>query len=119
MPRIESFRFSSIVIGGKTYGRDVLILPDGAVKQRRGGFWKFGSHTIRKGEIEELVKAKPEIVVVGIGTDAKARLEPDAQLLAKESTLELFVLPSREAIKRLNQIIDEGRRAAALIHITC
>ena len=119
MPKIESFKFGSIVIGGKRYGRDVLMLPDGSIKQRRGGFWKFGSHVIKKGEIDELVKGNPEVVVVGTGTSAKARLASDAQLRAKEAEVELIALPSREAIEKLNRLIEEGRQVSALFHITC
>lgn len=119
MPRIESFRFGSIAIAGKTYGRDVLVLPDGTVKQRRGGFWKFGSHTIRKGELDKLVEANPEVIIVGTGTDAKANLASDAPLALKGARADFIVLPSAEAVQRLNQLVDEGKRVSALIHITC
>ena len=119
MAKIDSFSFGSIVVEGKKYGRDVMFFPDGSVKKRKGGFWKFGSHAIKKGEIEELVEANPEVIIVGTGTDAKARLEPNAESWANEAKLELVVLPSREAIERLNQLVGEDKRVAALIHITC
>lgn len=117
--RIESFKFGSIIIGGKRYGRDVLMLADGTVKQRKGGFWKFGSHVIKKAEIEELLKASPEVVVVGTGTSAKANLASDAELSLKEAKIELITLPSREAVERLNRLAQEGKRVSALVHITC
>ena len=47
MAKINSFNFGFIVVDGKQYIYDVLILPDGTVKQRRGGFWKFGSYVIK------------------------------------------------------------------------
>jgi len=119
MVKVDSFSFKSIVIGGKKYGRDVLFFPDGSVKERKGGFWRFGSHTIKRREIEELVKAEPEVLIIGTGTNDRARLAPDAESYAKEAKLELVVLASWEAIGRLNQLIEEGKRAAALIHITC
>lgn len=28
-------------------------------------------------------------------------------------------LPSQKAVEKFNQLIDEGKRVAALIHITC
>ena len=119
MSTIEGFKFGSIVIGGKRYGRDVLMLPDGTVKQRKGGFWKFGSHVIKKAEIEELVKASPEVVIIGTGTSAVARLAPDAEIPAREAAIELAVLPSKEAVERLNRLVEQGKRVSALIHITC
>lgn len=35
-------------VEGKKYRRDVFLLPDGTVKQRKDGFWMFGSHNIKK-----------------------------------------------------------------------
>ena len=119
MAKVDSFSFGSIVIDGKKYGRDILVFPDGTVRQRKGGFWRFGSHAIKREEIEELVKAKPEVVVVGTGTSAKARLARDAELWAKEAKVELMTAPSREAVDRVNRLLAEGKRVSALIHITC
>lgn len=119
MPKIESFQFGSIVIDGKTYGRDVIMLPDGLVRERKGGFWKFGSHIINKEEIRELVAANPEVVVLGVGTNARANLVSDSLFALKRANVERIILPSPDAVERLNQLVAEGKRVAALIHITC
>ena len=120
MPRIESLKFGSIVIGGKTYRRDILMLPDGTVTLRRGSIrFGIGSNVIKKGEIDELVKANPEVVVVGTGMNAWAKLAGDAELCLKETKVELIALPSQKAVEKFNQLIDEGKRVAAIIHITC
>ena len=115
--KIESFSFGTIVVDGKKYHRDIILCPDGIVKQRKGGIWRFGSHSFKKEEIEELKGA--EIAVIGLGTSSKARLSEAARDYAQESSLELLLLPSHEAVSKLNQLIDEGKRAAALFHITC
>jgi len=117
--RIDSFRFGSIVIEGRKYGRDVLMLADGTVKQRKGGFWKFGSHVFKKEEIDELVRANPEVIVLGTGTNARAKLASDAELLMKEANIELMAVPSHEAVERLTRLVEEGKRVSAIIHITC
>jgi hypothetical protein len=119
MVKIDKFSFGLIVIGGKSYRHDVLLFPDGSVKERRGGFWKFGSHTIRKDEIEELVKANPEVLIVGTGTNGRAKVDSQAEACAGEEGIRLLVAPSPQAIKSLNQLIDEGKRISAIIHITC
>ena len=119
MIKIDSFSFGSIVIEGKKYGHDVLLFPDGMVRERKGGLWKFGSHTIRKEEIEELVKANPEVIIVGTGTNGRAKLAPDADSLVQETKVDRAILPSQEAVEKLNQLVGEGKRVAALFHITC
>ena len=119
MAKINSFNFGFIVVDGKQYVYDVLILPDGTVKEREHSKARLGSHTIGRAEIEELAKMKPETIIVGIGTNGMATVSPDAQLYRLEAKLNLIVLPSSEAVEKLNQLVDEGKRVAALIHITC
>ena len=52
--------------------RDVLIYADGHIEKRKGGFWRFGSHNIKKEEIEQIYRDRPDLVIVGTGTDGKA-----------------------------------------------
>ena len=117
--RVDSFWFGSIVINGRKYGRDVLLFPDGKVRERKGGFWKFGSHAIKRADIEELARVKPEVLVVGTGTNGRARLTSEAEACVREANINLTSAPSSEAIQQLNQLIDKGKQVAALIHITC
>ncbi len=117
--KVDSFWFGSIAIAGKKYTRDVLLFPDGSVRQRKGGLWKFGSHLVKEADIDELVKAKPEVLIVGTGTKARARVATEVEGYTREANVELLVAPSAEAIKHLNQLMDEGKHVSALIHITC
>ena len=119
MAKVNNFSFGSIVIGDKKYSRDVLIFADGSIEQRQGGIWMFGAHNIKQQEIEKLLKGKPETVIVGTGTGNKARLSPEVESWAKEKKLELTILPSYEAVTKLNELADQTRKVAAIIHITC
>ena len=119
MTEVNSFKFGSIVLDGKKYSRDVFLYPDGGVRKRKGGFWKFGSHTIKREEIEELVKAAPDVLIVGTGTDGIAKLNPDTDAFLKDSGVESVVVTSQEAVDRFNELSAQGKRPAALIHITC
>ena len=119
MVKIDKFSFGSIVIDGKKYRKDALIFADGTVKKRKGAFLMFGSHNIKKEEIEELVQAEPEMIIVGTGTDGKANLAPGIEDWAKERNLNLIVQPSHEAVAKLNELAEQKKKVAALIHITC
>lgn len=118
--KIDAFKFGSIEIDGKRYGKDVLISPGGSINKRKGGFLKFGSHNISKEEIVDLgsLEGTPELIIVGLGTDSAARLDPEASTWADESGIELIAVPSAEAVERFNQE-QGGKKVAALIHITC
>lgn len=119
MAKIDSFSFGSIVVDGKKYRKDLIFLPDGIVKQRKGGFWMFGDHNIKREEIEELFRAGAQVAIVGIGTSSRASVSDEARKYVEETNLELSVFPSRDAVEKINQLVDQGHKVAALIHITC
>jgi len=119
MANIDKLSFGSIIIEGKKYSRDVLIFADGRVKKRKGGFLMFGSHNIKKEEIEELAQGEPETIIAGTGTSGKASLAPEVEDWAREKNLNLIVQPSYEAVTRLNKLTEQKKKVAALIHITC
>lgn len=119
MAKIDKLSFGSIIIDGKKYSRDILIFTDGTVKKRKGGFLMFGSHNIKKEEIEELTQAGPEAIIVGTGTSGKASLATEAANWAKERNLNLLVQPSYGAVTKLNESAEQKKKVAALIHITC
>ena len=119
MPKIDGLTFGSIVVEGKKYCRDVLIFADGTVKKRKGGFLMFGSHKIKKRELEELSQGQPETIIVGTGTNGAAYIAPEAESWAKGKNLNLLAQPSYDAVARLNELAEQKKKAAALIHITC
>ena len=119
MAKINSFNFGFIVVDGKQYVYDVLILPDGTVREREPGKGRLGSHTITWNNVGKIVKEQPEVIVIGTGTSGLARLSGDTEVYLHQANLNLVVLPSFQAVEKFNQLVDEGKRVAALIHITC
>ena len=119
MAKIDKLSFGSIIIDGKKHRKDVLIFVDGTVKKRKGGFLMFGSHNIKKEEIEKLAQGDPETIIIGTGTDGKASLAPEVEDWAKERNLSLIAQSSYEAIAKLNESVEQKKKVAALIHITC
>lgn len=82
-------------------------------------FLSLLAHSIEKREIAELVKAGAEVAVAGKGTSGKAHLSAEAEDYAKGANLKLLALPSPEAVKKLNQLVEQGERVGAILHITC
>jgi hypothetical protein len=119
MCKIDSFNFGFIVVDEKQYSSDIVILPDGTVKERNPGKGRLGSHTISRGEIEALTKARPEVILIGTGVQNMARLARDAEFYLTEPDLDVTLMPSQEVVKKYNQLTEDGEKVAALIHITC
>jgi len=119
MIKIDKFSFGSAIISGNKYIRDLILLPDGTIKHRSGGFWVVGSHCINKDAVRQLFDSGAKTIVIGVGILSRTHLSDEAKKYAGKQSSELVVLPSRDAILKWNQLTDEGKRAAALIHITC
>jgi hypothetical protein len=119
MAKINSFNFGFIVVDDKQYAHDIIILPDGTVKDRDPGKGRLGSHTIAKNEIESLIKDQVDAVLIGTGVQGMARLAHDAEHYAMEPDINMTIAPSSQIVKKYNQHIEDGEKVAALIHVTC
>ena len=119
MAKINSFNFGFIVVDGKQYIYDVVILPDGTVKEREASKARLGSHTISWSDVASIVNSQPEVMVIGSGVSALAKLSEDVGVNLRQANLDLVVLPSSQAVEKFNQLTGEGKRVAALIHVTC
>jgi len=74
---------------------------------------------MKSRELEELSQGQPEIIIVGTGTDGAAYMAPEAENWAKGKNLSLLVQPSYDAVAKLNELAEQKKKVAALIHITC
>jgi hypothetical protein len=119
MTKIDSFNFGFIVVDEKQYTYDVVILPDGTVKERTPGKGRLGSHTVTRGEIEALIKDQPDSILIGTGVDGMCRLARDAEFYMLEPNVNLTMLTSPQIVKKYNQHVEDGEKVAALIHVTC
>lgn len=119
MARIDSFNFGFIMVDDKQYAQDIIILPDGTVKERNSGKGRLGSHSIARSEIEALTRVQPDIILIGTGVHGMARLARDAEYYLIEPDINLLLMTSTQAVKKYNQYIEDGEKVAALIHITC
>ncbi len=100
--------------------KDILFI-DGAVRQRNYANLekKYGTvHVVDIDEARELLHGAPWEVIIGAGFESLLRLTPEAESILKQKTA-LLVLPTPEAVERLNEKIKRGERVNALIHVTC
>lgn len=61
---IEHYGFSEIIINGRKYIHDLIVFHNGRIKDR---WWRLEGHWLSIRDIEDILKDKPEILVIGSG----------------------------------------------------
>ena len=112
----EAFSFGSIRIDGATYEHDVVI-DRGEIRKRKKKPSKkfretFGHTPLSK---EEDIPWKCRRLVIGTGTGALPVME-EVKREARRRKIELAIVPTAEAIKRLEENPEETN---AILHVTC
>jgi len=115
--KITSYSFGNIDIDNQRYSSDLKII-NGQVKPN---WWRKDGHRLHLEDISDIIEAKPRILVVGMGYSGLMRLADGLAAELKRLGIETEALPSKKAVTRFNQLIEErGPEEIALaIHLTC
>jgi len=97
-----------LFIEGRVLQRDLVLLEK-----------KYGTmHVVDLDEAKQLVRGAPWEVIIGTGFDGLLKLTPEAEYFLKQKTA-LLVMPTNEAVERLNSTMSRGLKVNALIHVVC
>lgn len=113
MIKFEGTSFGSVTAGNKKYNHDVHVDPDGNIAPREG------DHKVSADEIRTVLKSNPEVIVIGTGQFGCVKLSEEAVRVAEASGVKVVRGRTPKAIKKFNELIDEGKRVAAIVHVTC
>ncbi len=111
---INSIKFGSITIDGKTYHEDIIVTWDNEVKE----IYLTVRHYFALPEFNQITKT-PDVLIVGTGLSGLCGISDDVRKICKERGIKLIMMASGEAIKRFNEAFNQGKKVAAFIHITC
>ncbi len=112
---IEQYEFGLMKIDGRTYRDDLKIIEGKVV----GNWFRKQGHVLHRRDIEDVLAAKPDILVIGTGHSGRMRIDDDAPALLKERDIELIAEPTAKAYKKFNDLHSKGKNAAAGFHLTC
>ncbi len=112
---IDSYQFGRIVIDGASLLKDCLIIG-GVVKPN----WRRQEgHSLSIEDLQEVIEARPSILVIGSGASGMMDVPESAQQGLKEIGIKLEVYDTKRAVKRFNELMEKGSNAAAALHLTC
>ena len=120
--RVEKTGFGYIVVDGMTYKHDVVLTDKISARRKElsaGMRREFGHTPLTDKEILEYFSDyRPEVIVVGTGQFGALPLV-EVEEAAKELDAELVVERTPSAIDAYNKLKEEGKRVAAVFHVTC
>ncbi len=112
---IDSCGFGKIVIDGSTFNSDLIIFPDGQIidswRRKRG-------HRLSKEDIDHLISAKPDVIIVGTGVYGRMKSEKELKLFLNKNDIQLIEGSNKKAIKIYNELAGI-KKTGACFHLTC
>ena len=112
--QIDSYTFGRIVVDGKTYTTDVIIYP-GKVDS---SWWRQEGHLLQLVDLEEVLLAKPDMLVIGTGSFGVMRVPREAVDRIAAMGIAVKVERTGKAVEVYNEMQGTGTVVAAL-HLTC
>lgn len=111
---IDSYAFGHIVIDGRSYNSDVIVLPDRVID----GWWREDGHSVEVAELDEALRAKPEVLIIGTGCYGVMAVPEATAAYVRARGIELIILDTAAAVAQF-KLICGARRTAAALHLTC
>ena len=110
---IDGHKFGSFVVNGREYLGDIKIIGS---KVR---LWDRKKHEVNIDDVKDILKAEPEVIIVGTGNSGYLQLEKSLRdyLLAKR--IKLFIGVNSEAIVKYNEAVSQRKNIGAIFHSTC
>lgn len=115
MPIIESYSFGSIVIDRMKYSKDIIIFPDGHI---HNPWWRNQGHTLALNDLDELLLAKPEVIVAGTGAMGFMRPATELSDFLAQHDIEFIAQRSSRAVETYNRL-SGSRKVSGCFHLTC
>lgn len=112
---VDSYQFGKIVIDGKTYNSDCIILGDIV----RSNWWRKQGHLLAVEDLEAVFEAKPSTLIVGCGASGLMKVPDKTRVVLQQNEIKLEALDTKGAVERFNQLSQAGENVAAALHLTC
>lgn len=111
---IDSYSFGRIVIDGKTYTSDVILYPEKVYSN----WWRRCGHLLQKEDLEDVIKYKPEVLIVGTGANGLMKIHEETKRFVESMGIRLIALETSEACETYNELRYK-KKVVAAFHLTC
>ena len=112
---IEQYSFGNIVINGVSYINDIKIIQGKVISE----WWRKRGHFVDVDDIQDILKSKPDILVLGKGSPGQMRSTDTLREFLEKNNIELIEEKTVEAIETFNRLLKQGKNVAAGFHLSC
>ena len=112
---IDKYDFGVIVIDGKRYTNDVIIIRG----KLRPDWWRKQGHLLQNADLSEVYNAKPDKLVVGTGHSGVMKVSGEVRKECKKRGIELIEMKTADAVKKFNELSEKEKNIAGAFHLTC
>ncbi|OGL43079.1 MAG: hypothetical protein A2149_05025 [Candidatus Schekmanbacteria bacterium RBG_16_38_11] len=112
---IENYSFGTITVDGKVYERDLIIFPD----KIKSGWWRKEGHSLLTEDLDEVLRYKPEVLIVGRGASNCMEITSATQRALSEKNIKLFESDTYKAVQLFNELTRQGKNVVGAFHLTC
>jgi hypothetical protein len=112
---IDSYQFGNVVVDGKAYNSDCLILGDSV----HSDWWRKRGHLLAVEDLQSVIAAGPSVIIVGCGASGMMKIPGETRQSLQEEGIELIALDTHKAVARFNELAEKNENVAAALHLTC
>jgi len=112
---IDSYKFGNVVIDGREYTSDCLILGDSV----QADWWRKQGHSLAAEDLQSVIAARPSVLVVGCGASGMMTVPEETRQVLERENIELIAVNTGKAVEKYNALAGAGRDVAAALHLTC
>ena len=113
--RIKSYEFGRIEINGTVYTSDIIIYDDHV----KSSWWRKEGHYLQIEDIEEILKVKPDVIIIGTGKFDTMKVSNEVKKELKSRGVEAVYANTDGACCRHNEISGSGKKVVTALHLTC
>jgi hypothetical protein len=112
---IDSYNFGSLVIDGKEYTNDVIILQSTV----RDNWWRKEGHNLCLDDLVDATKNEPDVIIVGTGNLGLMKISDELIEKLKSKGIRVIVQRTKAACETFNKLLNLKQKVVAAFHLTC
>jgi hypothetical protein len=112
---IDSYSFGCLMVNGREYRSDVIVLLHTIVKDWR----RVDGHLLQLADIEQYLNPLPNVIVIGTGKFGMMRIAEDLKEHLRSRQVSMNVERTGKAWKTFNHFLRTGEIVAGAFHLTC